>query len=254
MKAVLSVYDKTGLVELASRLHAAGVELVSTGGTHRSLSRDGIPVQQVSDLTGFPEILDGRVKTLHPAIHGGILARRDDPSHMEEMARQGLGAIDLVVVNLYPFVETVSKAGVTLEDALENIDIGGPTLLRAAAKNFPFVTVVVDPSDYDWVAEGIAGAGLSQAEHRGLARKAFEHVSRYDTAVARYLSEGGRGDDPQNTGRPPRGAGPLLQQAPAAQVRGEPPIRRARCTSRPRTAAASPTPGRSTAGSSPSTT
>ena len=203
MKAVLSVYDKTGLVELARKLHGAGVELVSTGGTHRSLSRDGIPVQQVSDLTGFPEILDGRVKTLHPAIHGGILARRDDTGHMEEMARQGLGAIDLVVVNLYPFVETVSKAGVTLEDALENIDIGGPTLLRAAAKNFPFVTVVVDPSDYDWVAEGIAGTGLSQAERRGLARKAFEHVSRYDTAVARYLAEDVCGDVPETPDGPP---------------------------------------------------
>ncbi|MCE2403820.1 MAG: bifunctional phosphoribosylaminoimidazolecarboxamide formyltransferase/IMP cyclohydrolase [Dehalococcoidia bacterium] len=197
MKAVLSVYDKTGLVELARKLHAAGVALVSTGGTHRSLSQEGgISVQQVSDLTGFPEILDGRVKTLHPAIHGGLLARRDDPGHMEEMARQGLETIDLVVVNLYPFVETVSKPGVTLEDALENIDIGGPTLLRAAAKNFPFVTVVVDPSDYGWVAEGIAGAGLSQEERRGLARKAFEHVSRYDTAVARYLSEDGRKETP----------------------------------------------------------
>ena len=195
MKAVLSVYDKTGLAEFARDLHAAGVELVSTGGTHRTLSQNGaVSVRQVSDLTGFPEILDGRVKTLHPAIHGGILAKRNDPGHMDELARQGLETIDLVVVNLYPFVETVSKAGVTLEDALENIDIGGPTLLRAAAKNFPYVTVVVDPSDYGWVAERIAGEGPSEAERRRLAHKAFEHVSRYDTAVARYLAEDGRED------------------------------------------------------------
>ena len=189
MKAVLSVYDKTGLVELARALQAAGVELVSTGGTHRAISQDGgISVQQVSDLTSFPEILDGRVKTLHPAIHGGLLAKRDDPAHMEELARQGLETIDLVVVNLYPFVQTVSKPGVTLEDALENIDIGGPTLLRAAAKNFPFVTVVVDPSDYGWVAERIGGSGPSTEERRRLAHKAFDHVARYDTAVAQYLA------------------------------------------------------------------
>ena len=192
MRAVLSVYDKTGLVDLARELHAAGVELVSTGGTHRTLSQEGgVPVRQVSDLTGFPEVLDGRVKTLHPAIHGGILARRDDPAHVEELARQGLETIDLVVVNLYPFVQTVSKPGVTLDEALENIDIGGPTLLRAAAKNFPFVTVVVDPSDYGWVAQRIAGPGPSQEERRRLAHKAFDHVSRYDDAVARYLARDG---------------------------------------------------------------
>ena len=204
MKAVLSVYDKTGLVEFARALDAAGVELVSTGGTHRALSQDSdIPVRQVSDLTGFPEILDGRVKTLHPAIHGGILARRDDPAHVEELARQGVETIDLVAVNLYPFVQTVSKPGVTLEDALENIDIGGPTLLRAAAKNFPFVTVVVDPRDYGWVADRIAGAGPSEVERRRLAHKAFEHVSRYDTAVARYLAGDGREDGSKVPDGPP---------------------------------------------------
>ena len=189
MKAVLSVYDKTGLVEFAGALHRAGVELVSTGGTHRTLSQEGgLPVRQVSDITGFPEILDGRVKTLHPAIHGGLLARRDDPRHMEELGRQGLETIDLVVVNLYPFVQTVAKPDVTLEDALENIDIGGPTLLRAAAKNFPFVTVVVDPADYGWVAQRLAASGPSEEERRSLAQKAFDHVSRYDAAVARYLA------------------------------------------------------------------
>ena len=204
MKAVLSVYDKTGLVEFAGALHAAGVELVSTGGTHRAISQNGgISVQQVSDLTRFPEILDGRVKTLHPAIHGGLLARRDDPAHMEELARQGLEPIDLVVVNLYPFVQTVNKPGVTLDDALENIDIGGPTLLRAAAKNFPFVTVIVDPSDYGWIAERIAGPGPSGEERRRLAHKAFDHVSRYDAAVARYLAGDGQKDGSETTGSLP---------------------------------------------------
>ena len=191
MKALISVYDKTGIVEFARLLHQAGIGLVSTGGTHRTLAQDeGLPVQQVSDLTGFPEILDGRVKTLHPRIHGGLLARRDTPGHMEELGRQEIEAIDVVVVNLYPFVDTISKPNVTLDDALENIDIGGPTLLRAGAKNFPFITVVVDPSDYSWVAERLANSGPSMDERRHLAYKAFHHVSQYDTAVAQYLYQG----------------------------------------------------------------
>ncbi|MFQ5860844.1 MAG: bifunctional phosphoribosylaminoimidazolecarboxamide formyltransferase/IMP cyclohydrolase, partial [Dehalococcoidia bacterium] len=148
MKALISVYDKTGIVEFARSLHQAGVELVSTGGTYHILTQEAsLPVQQVSDLTGFPEILDGRVKSLHPHIHGGILARRDNPEHVKELARLGIKAIDLVVVNLYPFVETASRPGVSLDESLEQIDIGGPTLLRAAAKNHPFVLVVVDPAD-----------------------------------------------------------------------------------------------------------
>ena len=197
MKALISVYDKTGIVEFARLLHQAGVDLVSTGGTHRTLSQEaGLPVQQVSDLTGFPEILDGRVKTLHPRIHGGLLARRDSPEHMEELGRQGIDTIDMVVVNLYPFVDTISRPGVTLDDALENIDIGGPTLLRAGAKNFPSVAVIVDPADYEWVAERVSSSGLSAEERRHLAYKAFHHVSRYDTAVAEYLYQDGKEGPP----------------------------------------------------------
>ena len=189
-KALISVYDKTGLVEFAKTLHQAGFSLVSTGGTYRLLSKDaGLPVQKVSDLVGFPEILDGRVKTLHPRVHGGLLARRDRPEHMAELAREGIDAIDIVVSNLYPFVDTVRQPDVTLDDALENIDIGGPTLLRAAAKNFPFDTVVSDPDDYQWVGEKLSGGGLSADDRRRLAHKAFRHVSQYDAAVASYLSQ-----------------------------------------------------------------
>ena len=177
-KALISVYDKTGLVECAKTLHQAGFSLVSTGGTYRLLSKDaGLPVQKVSDLVGFPEILDGRVKTLHPRVHGGLLARRDRPEHMAELAREGIDAIDIVVSNLYPFVDTVRQPDVTLDDALENIDIGGPTLLRAAAKNFPFVTVVSDPDDYQWVREKLSGGGLS-ADDRRRRRQADRHGVR----------------------------------------------------------------------------
>ena len=193
MKALLSVYDKTGLADLAQALSDAGCELVSTGGTASTLADAGLPVRQVADLTGSPEILDGRVKTLHPTVHGGILARRDLPSHKAELESHGIGTIDAVVGNLYPFVETVSADDVTLQDALENIDIGGPTMIRAAAKNFPSVLVLVDPGDYQWVSERIAEHGLTEAafsldERREFARKAFQHVALYDTAVARYLT------------------------------------------------------------------
>ena len=189
MRALLSVYDKTGLVEFAARLAQAGFELISTGGTHGALTREGgLPVRQVSEVTGSPEILEGRVKTLHPVIHGGLLARRDDPDHMSQLADHRIEPIDIAVVNLYPFVQTISKAGVTLAEALENIDIGGPTILRAAAKNFPAVTVVVDPSDYSWVADKTIDGSLTAEDRRGLAAKAFRHVSEYDTAVAAYLA------------------------------------------------------------------
>ena len=188
MKALLSVFDKTGIEDLGARLVSAGYELISTGGTHRSLTDAGVPVRQVSDITGSPEILEGRVKTLHPVIHGGLLARRDSPAHMDELSRHGIDAIDTVVVNLYPFVDTISKAGVALDDALENIDIGGPTMLRAAAKNFPAVAVVVDPDDYSWVADALAGDGLDIRQRRSLAAKAFQHVAIYDAAVAEYLA------------------------------------------------------------------
>ena len=192
MRSLLSVYDKTGLVEFARTLQDAGFEQISTGGTYRTLADSGLRVEQVSDVTRFPEILDGRVKTLHPAVHGGILARRDLPEHESELKRHGICAIDVVVNNLYPFVETVADAGAALEDALENIDIGGPAMIRAAAKNFPHVVVVVDPADYGWVGERLASAdGPSLEERRRLARKAFQHVALYDTAVARYLADGG---------------------------------------------------------------
>ena len=191
MRSLLSVYDKTGLVEFARTLQGAGFEQISTGGTYRTLADAGISVKQVSDVTRFPEILDGRVKTLHPAVHGGILARRDLPEHQGELAEHGIGAIDVVVNNLYPFVDTVTQADVTLVDALENIDIGGPAMIRAAAKNFPHVVVVVDPDDYGWVGERVAsGSGPTIEERRRLARKAFQHVAHYDTAVARYLADG----------------------------------------------------------------
>ena len=188
MKALLSVFDKTGIEDFGKSLAGAGYELISTGGTHRSLADAGVPVTQVSDVTGSPEILEGRVKTLHPVIHGGLLARRDSAAHMAELEQHGIGPIDVVVVNLYPFVETISKSGVTLDDALENIDIGGPTMLRAAAKNFPSVAVVVDPSDYQWVGEALSDSGLDAQQRRALATKAFQHVAVYDAAVADYLS------------------------------------------------------------------
>jgi phosphoribosylaminoimidazolecarboxamide formyltransferase/IMP cyclohydrolase len=187
VKALISVYDKTGVAEFARALQEAGMELVSTGGTHQTLRDAGLPVQQVSDLTGFPEILDGRVKTLHPTIYGGILARRDKPEHVSELASRQVDTIELVAVNLYPFAATIARPGVSLDDALENIDIGGPTMIRAAAKNFPFVAVVVDPGDYPWVAERMAAGGLSPEERQRLAQKAFQHVAFYDTIIAQYL-------------------------------------------------------------------
>ena len=197
MKALLSVYDKTGIVEFSRLVASAGYELISTGGTHRTISEEGgLPVMQVAEVTGSPEILEGRVKTLHPVIYAGLLARRESPEHMAELKNQGIDTIDLVVVNLYPFVETISREDVTLADALENIDIGGPAMLRAAAKNFPSVAVVVDPADYAWVGEKLADGGLTAQDRRGLAAKAFHHVSTYDAAVTGYLMAG---SDPEGT-------------------------------------------------------
>ena len=192
MKALLSVFDKTDLEVIGRALETAGFELVSTGNTHRSLEEAGLEARQVSDLTGFPEMLGGRVKTLHPGIHGGILALRDNPGHVRELTDNGIGLIDVVVSNLYPFVDAVSRPDATLQDALENIDIGGPTLIRASAKNFPHVLIVVDPSEYGWLAERLAeGPGaVSMEERRALAQKAFQHVAAYDTAITRYLNEG----------------------------------------------------------------
>ena len=187
MKAILSVFDKEGLAAFARGLSDSGVDLYSTGGTKRAIEDAGVPVKSISDLTGSPEILDGRVKTLHPKVHGGILALRDNPQHLEELAANEIEAIDIVVSNLYPFVETAGKAGVTLAEALENIDIGGPTLVRASAKNFPSVLVVVDPRDYATVLDGLRSGGVAMEDRRRLARKAFQHVALYDTAIATYL-------------------------------------------------------------------
>jgi phosphoribosylaminoimidazolecarboxamide formyltransferase/IMP cyclohydrolase len=185
--AILAPYDKSGLKAFALQLAELGFDIYSTGGTHRHLSEAGLAVQPVSALTGFPEVLDGRVKTLHPAVHAGILARRDLPEHMEQLSEHGIAPIDLVCVNLYPFRETIAKPGVTLADALENIDIGGPTMIRAAAKNHPHVLVLVDPDDYDEALEHLAMELVLEEYRRRLAAKAFQHVAAYDTMIARYL-------------------------------------------------------------------
>ena len=187
MIALIAPYDKTSAADLARGLVALGFEIVSTSGTLQHLTEAGVPARSVSDLTGFPEILDGRVKTLHPAVHAGLLARRDKAEHMEELERQGLAGIDFVAVNLYPFRETVARPNVTEDDALENIDIGGPTMLRAAAKNFPSVLVLVDPADYTEALDHLKTEDISLDYRRRLAEKAFQHVASYDTAIATYL-------------------------------------------------------------------
>jgi len=186
MRAILSVYDKTGIAEFAAGLNQLGAEMFSTGNTKTAIAAAGVPVHGISELTGFPEILDGRVKTLHPAVHGGLLARRDLPEHMRELEANGLQTVDLVAGNLYPFVETVA-GGADLTAALDNIDIGGPTLLRSAAKNFPSVVVIVDPDDYGPVLEALRSGGPPLEERQRLAQKAFQHVASYDTAIAEYL-------------------------------------------------------------------
>jgi phosphoribosylaminoimidazolecarboxamide formyltransferase/IMP cyclohydrolase len=187
MRAIISVSDKAGVTDFARGLSQLGFDVFSTGGTKKALVEAKVPVKSVSEITGFPEILDGRVKTLHPKVHGGILARRDLPAHMAELAKNKIETIDLVAVNLYPFVQTVAKDGVSLEEALENIDIGGPTMIRAAAKNFPSVIVLVDPADYPLVLEKLREGGLDLAERKRLAQKAFQHVAVYDTAISQYL-------------------------------------------------------------------
>lgn len=187
-RALVSVSDKRGVVELAKVLHELGVEILSTGGTASALSTAGIPVTQVSAYTGAPEILDGRVKTLHPKIHGGLLGRATD-AHRAEMAKNQIEPIDLVVVNLYPFEATIARSGVSFDEAIENIDIGGPSMLRSAAKNHERVAVVVDPADYDAViAELRAAKQVSAARRLQLARKAFAHTAAYDASIAAYLS------------------------------------------------------------------
>jgi phosphoribosylaminoimidazolecarboxamide formyltransferase/IMP cyclohydrolase len=188
MRAILSVYDKTGVVDFARGLEALGFEVFSTGGTEGLLRDAGINVRGVQEITGFPEMLGGRVKTLHPAVHGGILALRDDPGHIEELARHGVKPIDLVACNLYPFLNIARDSGAHLAVALDNIDIGGATLLRAAAKNFPSVVAVCDPRDYDNVlAELRREEGVSPDSRRRLAARAFQHCAVYDTHIAGYL-------------------------------------------------------------------
>ena len=190
-RALLSVSDKTGLVEFASGLVKAGFDIISTGGTARTLRDAGLTVTDVSEVTGFPEIMDGRVKTLHPAVHGGLLARRDVPEHMDTIAAHHITPIDLVAVNLYPFRETVAREGITPEQAIEQIDIGGPSMLRSAAKNFAGVWVVVDPSDYSRVLAALS-ADDNPALRRELASKVFAHTAGYDAAIAAWFSrEGG---------------------------------------------------------------
>ncbi|MFN2644313.1 MAG: bifunctional phosphoribosylaminoimidazolecarboxamide formyltransferase/IMP cyclohydrolase [Burkholderiales bacterium] len=201
-RALISVSDKSGIVDFARGLAACGFSILSTGGTASLLEREGVAVTDVSSYTGFPEMLDGRVKTLHPRIHAGLLARRDDPGHVAALAQAKIDAIELVVVNLYPFQATVARADCTLEQAVENIDIGGPTMLRAAAKNYGSVAALVDPADYARVLEELRASGAVSAETRfALARKVFAHTAAYDAAVANYLTSldqaGERGEYPE---------------------------------------------------------
>jgi phosphoribosylaminoimidazolecarboxamide formyltransferase / IMP cyclohydrolase len=190
-RALISVSNKKGVVEFAKALHAMGIEILSTGGTAKSLRDAGVPVKEVSEHTGSPEMLDGRVKTLHPRIHGGLLSRRENPKDMEEIKKHGIDTIDMVVVNLYPFEETIAKSGVTFDEAIENIDIGGPAMLRSASKNFKDVAVIVDPSDYEKVITAIKSSGgdLDYRARLELAKKVFRHTSRYDSVIADYLTK-----------------------------------------------------------------
>ena len=228
--ALLSVSDKTGIVELAQALHAQGVKLLSTGGTAKLLAEKGLPVTEVAEMTGFPEMLDGRVKTLHPRVHGGLLARRDFPAHMAALAEHNINTIDFLVVNLYPFEATVAKAGCTLEDAIENIDIGGPAMVRSAAKNWKDVAVLTDAAQYTTViAELKANGKVSEKTKLGLSIAAFNRISQYDgQAVA------GQGTELQQHCRRRRGLGmceelqyPRLRDRQARQ-----PLRRGRRCSR----------------------
>jgi phosphoribosylaminoimidazolecarboxamide formyltransferase/IMP cyclohydrolase len=194
-RALISVSDKTGILDFALELHKYGIEIFSTGGTADLLRKGGIPVIQVSDYTGFPEMMDGRIKTLHPKVHGGILARRDVHEHVKAMEDHAIRPIDLVVINLYPFEQTVAKKGCSIEDAIENIDIGGPAMVRSAAKNYKDVAVVVSPTDYSRVLEELkdGDGGVTLETRRRLSRDAFAHTARYDSLIATYLT--GKWDD-----------------------------------------------------------
>ena len=189
-RALVSVSDKTGLVDFVSGLQAAGWEIIATGGTQKLLENSGVKTIGISDVTGFPEICDGRVKTLHPKVHGGLLARRDEESHLQALRENGIEFIDLVCVNLYPFRQTIAKEGVSMADAIENIDIGGPSMLRSAAKNYSDVTVVCDPADYDGILAEINATGNTTVETRlQLSAKAYTHTAQYDACIATYMRE-----------------------------------------------------------------
>ena len=189
-RALVSVSDKTGLVDFVKGLQTAGWEIIATGGTQKLLEDSGVKTIGISDVTGFPEICDGRVKTLHPKVHGGLLARRDEPSHLQALEENGISFIDLVCVNLYPFRETIAKEGVSMADAIENIDIGGPSMLRSAAKNYNDVTVVCDPADYDTILAEINATGNTTLETRlQLSAKAYTHTAQYDACIATYMRE-----------------------------------------------------------------
>jgi len=190
-RAIISVTDKSGVVEFAKSLSKFGIQILSTGGTAKALRDGGVSVTDISEYTGFPEMMDGRIKTLHPKVHGGLLGMRDNPDHVRMMKEHGIESIDLIVVNLYQFEKAVSKEDVTLDEAIENIDIGGPTMLRSSAKNFKDVTVIVDPSDYDPVLKEMEewGGSTTLKTRFLLARKVFQLTHTYDGAISRYLEK-----------------------------------------------------------------
>jgi len=190
-RAIISVTDKSGVVEFAKSLSNYRIQILSTGGTAKVLREGGLTVTDISDYTGFPEMLDGRVKTLHPKVHGGLLGMRDNPEHVKMMKAHGIESIDLIVVNLYQFEKTVAKEGVTLEEAIENIDIGGPAMLRSSAKNFRDVTVIVDPADYDLVLKemAVSGGATTLKTRFHLAKKVFRLTHAYDGAISTYLDK-----------------------------------------------------------------
>ena len=208
-RALLSVSDKTGIVDFARALAAAGVELVSTGGTAKALRDAGLAVRDVAELTGFPEMMDGRVKTLHPAVHGGLLAVRDEPAHAAAMRDHGIGAIDLAVVNLYPFEKTV-ESGADADTVIENIDIGGPAMVRSAAKNHAWVAILTDPADYDAVLAEVAAGGTTLATRRRLAGKAFAHTGHYDSYIARWFAAAADGGPALRYGENPHQSARVL--------------------------------------------
>lgn len=210
LTALLSVSDKTGVLDFARELHAAGVKLLSTGGTARLLAEAGLPVTEVSEVTGFPEMLDGRVKTLHPRIHGGLLARRDLPAHMAALQQHGIGTIDLLIVNLYPFAQATARTDCTLDDAIENIDIGGPAMLRAAAKNWQDVAVVIDPADYARVLAELKAGRIERATKFMLAKKVFAHTAAYDGMITNYLTALAEGAEASTAAVPQRGEYPQV--------------------------------------------